>query len=214
MAGQTETLVSAILADIDTGRLAPGQEIDEAALGSRHGVSRTPIREAYIQLETMGLIRRLPRKGAVLFKPTLEEFLAIQEVHSRLGGQAAALAARRMGSEQAEELENIAREAESLAASGAGCDAFYRLKLGFHDLVARGSSNPMLQTLLKTNSRLLMAYSRARFRYPGAMVRSAQEMRQIARYIKARDSGKTEDAMVAHMQFDQVTVMDLLAAVG
>ena len=75
--------------------LNPGDVIEEARLMDAHGVSRTPVREAFIQLEASGLIRRLPRKGAVLFKPTLEEFLAILEVHAKLEGQAAGLAARR-----------------------------------------------------------------------------------------------------------------------
>ncbi len=79
MAGQSEGLLNAILADIDAGQLNPGDVLDEIGLAQRHSVSRTPIREVLIQLEAAGLIRRLPRKGAVLFKPRLEEFLAILE---------------------------------------------------------------------------------------------------------------------------------------
>ena len=89
MAGQTETVLNAILEGIDRGNLNPGDIIEEGALMAAHAVSRTPVREALIQLETAGLIRRLPRKGAVLFKPTLEEFLSILEVNMRLEGQAA-----------------------------------------------------------------------------------------------------------------------------
>ncbi|MEY8839855.1 GntR family transcriptional regulator, partial [Cribrihabitans sp. XS_ASV171] len=69
MAGQTEQVLSGVLEDIDHGRLSPGDLMEEAALMERHGVSRTPVREAFIQLETLGLIRRLPRKGAMVFKP-------------------------------------------------------------------------------------------------------------------------------------------------
>ena len=73
-------LVDAIIdASLDT----KSREEEEAALMAAHEVSRTPVREALIHLETAGLIRRLPRKGAVLFKPTLEEFLAILEVHDK-----------------------------------------------------------------------------------------------------------------------------------
>ena len=83
MAGQTETVISAILGAIESGALNPGDMIEEQVLSERHGVSRTPIREALIKLETAGLVQRLPRKGAVVFKPTLEEFLAILEVHAK-----------------------------------------------------------------------------------------------------------------------------------
>lgn len=216
MAGQTETLIGAILADIDAGRLAPGQEIDEAALASHHGVSRTPIREAYIQLEATGLIRRLPRKGAVLFKPTLEEFLAIQEVHAQLEGQAAGLAARRISPDLRAELERIAKHCEAHATSkgDADPDGYYQLNLRFHETVALGAANPFLVEMIKTNARKLMAYYRARYRYPGAIAQSALEHREIAELIFSHDRNGAEAAMRAHVQFDQVTVMDLLAALG
>ncbi len=216
MAGQTETLIAAILEDIDAGRLAPGQEIDEAALAARHGVSRTPIREAYIQLEASGLIRRLPRKGAVLFKPSLEEFLAIQEVHARLEGQAAGLAARRISPELRARLEAAVLACETHAAEqGDGDpDGYYQKNLRFHEAVALGAGNPVLLEMIKTNARKLMAYYRARYRYPGAIAQSALEHRAIADLILTHDRDGAEAAMEAHVLFDQVTVMDLLAALG
>ncbi|NHM17630.1 GntR family transcriptional regulator [Tritonibacter mobilis] len=216
MAGQTDTLIAAILEDIDAGRLAPGQEIDEAALAARHSVSRTPIREAYIQLEASGLIRRLPRKGAVLFKPTLEEFLAIQEVHAQLEGQAAGLAARRISPVLREQLHAVvtACEAHASQKGDADPDGYYQLNLRFHETVALGAANPFLVEMIKTNARKLMAYYRARYRYPGAIAQSALEHREIATLILSHDRDGAEAAMQAHVLYDQVTVMDLLAALG
>ncbi|WP_114963258.1 GntR family transcriptional regulator [Tritonibacter mobilis] len=216
MAGQTDTLIAAILEDIDAGRLAPGQEIDEAALAARHSVSRTPIREAYIQLEASGLIRRLPRKGAVLFKPTLEEFLAIQEVHAQLEGQAAGLAARRISPVLREQLHAVVAACETHASQkgDADPDGYYQLNLRFHETVALGSANPFLVEMIKTNARKLMAYYRARYQYPGAIAQSALEHREIATLILSHDRDGAEAAMQAHVLYDQVTVMDLLAALG
>ncbi|NKX75083.1 GntR family transcriptional regulator [Rhodobacteraceae bacterium R_SAG3] len=216
MAGQTDTLIAAILEDIDAGRLAPGQEIDEAVLAARHSVSRTPIREAYIQLEASGLIRRLPRKGAVLFKPTLEEFLAIQEVHAQLEGQAAGLAARRISPVLREQLQAVvaACEAHASQKGDADPDGYYQLNLRFHETVALGAANPFLVEMIKTNARKLMAYYRARYQYPGAIAQSALEHREIATLILSHDRAGAEAAMQAHVLFDQVTVMDLLAALG
>lgn len=216
MAGQTDTLIAAILEDIDAGRLAPGQEIDEAVLAARHSVSRTPIREAYIQLEASGLIRRLPRKGAVLFKPTLEEFLAIQEVHAQLEGQAARLAARRISPVLREQLHAVVTACEAHASNkgDADPDGYYQLNLRFHETVALGAANPFLVEMIKTNARKLMAYYRARYRYPGAITQSALEHREIATLILSHDRDGAEAAMQAHVLYDQVTVMDLLAALG
>lgn len=216
MAGQTEQVLNAVLAEIDAGRLNPGDVLEEAPLMAVHGVSRTPVREAFIQLEAAGLIRRLPRKGAVLFKPTLEEFLAILEVHAKLEGQAAGLAARRMSPPQAQALEQAVLACEAHAADKGDGDpaGYYQLNLRFHEAVALGAGNPFLVEMIKTNARKLMAYYRARYRYPGSIATSAREHREIATLIAGHRRAAAEAAMIAHVQFDQVTVMDLLAALG
>ncbi|OIQ38163.1 MAG: GntR family transcriptional regulator [Roseobacter sp. MedPE-SW] len=216
MAGQSEGLLNAILADIDAGALNPGDVLDEAGMAARHSVSRTPIREVFIQLEASGLIRRLPRKGAVLFKPSLEEFLAILEVHANLEGQAAGLAARRMTSSQQRELEQVVQACEAHAEEKGDGDpnGYYQLNLQFHAAVAFGAGNPFLVEMIKTNARKLMAYYRARYQYPGSIAQSAKEHRDIAELIYTHDQIEAERRMIQHVQFDQVTVMDLLAALG
>ena len=216
MAGQTETLIETIMGWIDLGRLRPGDAIDEAALAAEYSVSRTPVREALLQLEAMGLIRRHPRKGATLFKPTLEEFLAILEVHAKLEGQAAGLAARRLSVAWAEKLEAAVTACEAHAATkgDADPDGYYQLNLRFHETVALAAGNPFLTEMIKTNARKLLAYYRARYRYAGAIALSASEHRAIAGLIVARDSVGAETLMQRHVQFDQITAMDLLAALA
>ena len=201
---------------IVTLRLAPGAAITENRLAALLEMGRTPIREAFIQLESAGLIRRLPRKGAVLFKPTLEEFLGILEVHAKLEGQAAGLAARRMSAPQAIELEAAVAACEDHARSlGDGePDRYYQLNLKFHEIVAESAGNPFLLEMIKTNARKLMAYYRARYRYPGAIASSAADHREIAALIARHRGPEAEALMTRHVQFDQVTVMDLLAALG
>jgi DNA-binding GntR family transcriptional regulator len=214
MAGQTEQVLQAILADVDEGLLNPGDLIEESVLMEAHGVSRTPVREAFIQLETTGLIRRLPRKGAEVFKPSVEEFLAILEVHAHLEGQAAGLAARRLSKVGADRLEAAVKACEQHVAEVGERDpaGYYQLNLRFHGTVAEGAGNPFLTEMIKTNARKLMAYYRARYRYPGSISVSATEHRQIANLIFDHRREEAESLMIRHVGFDRVTVMDLLAA--
>jgi len=214
MAGQTETILNTILIGIDRGELNPGDPIEEQALIDAYGVSRTPLREALLRLEAMGLIERQPRKGATLFKPTLEEFLAILEVHAKLEGQAAGLAARRLSARDGEALEKIVLACEAHAAEkgDADPDGYYQLNLRFHEVVAVAAGNAFLVEMIKTNARKLLAYYRARYRYAGAIADSAKEHRALASLITAHKSDEAEAFMARHVQFDQVTVMDLLAA--
>ena len=214
MAGQTETIINAIICEIETGILNPGDLIEEQRLIDAYDVSRTPLREALLSLEASGLIKRLPRKGAVVFKPTLEEFLAILEVHAKLEGQAAGLAARRLSAKHGHELEAavVACEVHEKDHGDGRPDDYYRLNMRFHEVVARSAGNVFLLDLVKTNARKLMAYYRARYSYAGAIAASARDHRSIATLILDRNSDEAEAAMVKHVQFDQVTAMDLLAA--
>jgi len=68
--------------------------------------------------------------------------------------------------------------------------------------------------MIATNARKLMAYYRARYRYPGTIAASATEHRHIARLILDRDAPGADALMAQHVQSDQVTAMDLLAALG
>jgi len=216
MPTQPDSLLATILTWIDIGRLNPGDVIEEPALVAEFGISRTPVREAILQLEAMGLIQRLPRKGAVVFRPTLEEFLAILEVHAKLEGQAAGLAARRLSTSGAMALEQAVLACEGFAAQhgDANPDDYYQLNLRFHECVAIAAGNPFLVEMIKTNARKLLAYYRARYRYAGAIAASAREHRQIADLIRARDAAGAEALMQRHVQFDQITAMDLLAALS
>ena len=50
--------------DILNGKYDEGVELREIAIGEELGVSRTPVREAFRQLELEGLIKIIPNKGA------------------------------------------------------------------------------------------------------------------------------------------------------
>ena len=115
----------------------------------------------------MGLVRRLPRKGGTVFRPSLEQFLAILEVHAKLEG----LAARRLSVSWATALEAVVQacEAFSTEQGDASPDAYYQLNLRFHECVALAAGNPFLTAMIKANASKLLAYYRARCRYAGAI---------------------------------------------
>lgn len=213
MGNQTAIIVDHIVRSIETGRLNPGDVIEEKALVSEFGVSRTPVREALLQLDSLGILKRKPRGGAEVFRPTLEEFLAILEVHGKLEGHAAALAARRLSVGDADALERACAACdEHVARFGDGePDLYYQHNLDFHLAIALAAHNGVLLDLIRTNARKLLAYYRARYRYKGSIGKSAAEHRQIAALILDRDSEAAEKLMINHVTFDSVTAMDLMA---
>lgn len=216
MAGQTETVIALIIAQIDAGTILPGDAIDEKEVMQLCAVSRTPVREALIRLETDGLVQRHPRKGAMIFRPTVAEFLTILEVHANLESFAAGLAADRITDLIGAELKsNVAACETHVQMHGSTEPAlYYQLNLQFHEIVVRAACNDVLMHMVKTNARKLMSYYRMRYRHPDAAAASAQEHAQIAEHILGHRSQDASDAMLEHFNYDRQTVMDLIASVG
>jgi DNA-binding GntR family transcriptional regulator len=195
--------------------MLPGYQLLEKDLMVRCGVSRTPVREAIIRLETEGLIQRHARKGAMIFKPSVSEFLTILEVHANLESFAAGLAAHRISAKVAQELRQsvIACKTHAATHGNAQPSAYYQLNMAFHEIIARAACNDIAAHLVKTNARKLMAYYRQRYNHPDAAHVSAKDHELIAEHILHGRAEEASAAMSQHFNYDRETVMDLLASV-
>ncbi|MEP2890302.1 GntR family transcriptional regulator [Tateyamaria sp.] len=212
---QTASVTDTIIAWIDRGDLLPGGQIDEKHLMDICGVSRTPVREALIQLEADGLMVRHPRKGIRVFEPTVEEFLSILELHANLEAHATELAALRISPTQKTELtQAVAACRDFASADQAGNHTeYYALNMQFHEVIALASANPFLIDLIKLNARKLMAYYRLRYRTTCAIETSVREHVTIAEYILNHDAKAARQAMADHFNYDRETVMHMIASV-
>src|SRR5215213_11508740 len=104
---RAEALRDQLEQDIVTGHFKPGERLDEQSLASRFGVSRTPIREALMQLASAGMVELQPRRGAFVASLSLREVIERFEVMAALEGACGALAARRIGDEERRQLLEV-----------------------------------------------------------------------------------------------------------
>ena len=65
--------------DILSGKYKDREELKEVAIGEELGVSRTPVREAFRQLELEGLIEIIPNKGAYVTGITVKD---VHDLHA------------------------------------------------------------------------------------------------------------------------------------
>lgn len=139
----TESVRMAIENDIFSGRLPPGSPIDEDAIGERFSVSRTPVREAMLQLVESGLVEKNSRQRATVAKLNVHGLLQRFEAVSELEGLCAKIAARRMTQAEKDQLaQNLELSAKALAAHDEG--AYFRLGRRFHGIIIRGTHNDVL----------------------------------------------------------------------
>jgi DNA-binding GntR family transcriptional regulator len=91
-----DELAATIQARVLSGAIATGTRLRQETLAAEFGVSRTPVREALRKLQASGLVEVLPRRGALVRRPTARDVREAYEVRAELEGLAAALAASRI----------------------------------------------------------------------------------------------------------------------
>jgi DNA-binding GntR family transcriptional regulator len=71
---------------ISRGEILSGSFLDLNRIGRELGISRTPLRDALIQLETEGFVSILPRRGVLVSALTLDEIRHLYEIIGALEG--------------------------------------------------------------------------------------------------------------------------------
>lgn len=184
--------------DILSGKYKEHEELKEVAIGEELGVSRTPVREAFRQLELEGLIQIIPNKGAYVTGITAKDVKDIYMIRSLLEGLCARLATEKITKEQMEELEENIYLAEFHADKG-HMDQMAELDNRFHDILYEACDSKMLEQLLKDFHQYVL---RVRQKTLSANIRgreSNNEHRSIMEAIKAKDSVKAEELANIHI---------------
>ena len=199
-----EKIRQAIEDGVRSGALLPGDPINEPELCSRYNVSRTPIREALLQLQAQGLVTSLPRAGMVIARMDVAQLLSMWELLAELEGVCARLACERMSPAECADLERRHRGAQSIAAAN-DLDAWKGANLAFHELLYTGSRNPYLrQEILRMRART-GAYRDHAFAALGNIRASWDQHAEVVVAVVRQDAVAAHGAMVRHLSPGQGT---------
>ena len=184
--------------DILSGKYKEHEELKEVAIGEELGVSRTPVREAFRQLELEGLIQIVPNRGAYVTGITAKDVKDIYMIRSLLEGLCARLATEKITKEQLEEMEENIYLADFHASKG-HMDQMAELDNRFHDILYEACDSKMLehtlrdyhQYVLRVRQKTLSTNTRGRA--------SNDEHRQIMEAIKEKDADRAEQLANGHI---------------
>lgn len=211
MKNRSEALREAIEEMIAVGRFAPGQHLDETALSKEFGVSRTPIREALIQLATVGIVLIRPRRGAIVAEIGAQQLVAMFEVMAELEALCGRLAARRMTP-----VEHVSLLAAHRACKGASDDPdmYYYKNEEFHDHIYVGSHNDYLAEQARSLHRRLRPYRRLQLRVRDRVNASYLEHDEVVNAIVAGDCDKAAELLRKHVMIQGERFADLMASLS
>ena len=184
--------------DILSGKYKDNEELKEVAIGEELGVSRTPVREAFRQLELEGLIHIIPNKGAYVTGITVKDVKDIYMIRSLLEGLCAKWATTNITQEQLEELEENVYLAEFHASKG-HTQQITELDNRFHEILYEAAGSKMLERqlrdfhgyVLRVRKKTLAKYKRS--------TQSNKEHKQILEAIKENDAAKAERVANEHI---------------
>jgi DNA-binding GntR family transcriptional regulator len=180
------------------GRFAGGTLLSENELARRLGVSRTPVREAFLHLEGEGLLALYPRRGALVVPISPSEAEDLLEARMLIEPHAA----RRVAAHHPEVgralRESIAEQERALAVGGG---EFIVADRKFHRVIVAANDNPLLTHFydsLRDRHQRIAATTIAR--EPTRIARFIAEHREIAAAIESGDSHAAADLTAAHVR--------------
>lgn len=134
--------------DILSGHYKESEELKEVAIGEELGVSRTPVREAFRQLELEGLIHIVPNKGAYVTGITPKDIKDIYMIRSMLEGLCAKWATEKITKKKMEELEENIYLSDFHAARGHS-EQLTELDNRFHEILYEACDSKFLEHILR-----------------------------------------------------------------
>lgn len=144
------------------GELAPGAAINLKAISETLGISKTPLRDALIQLEAEGFVSILPRKGVVVNRLTLREVREFYDIIGALEAMVIRRVADRLAPADLDRLAEINTAQRSAFAAGEYIH-YYQLNLDFHDVVLEKGANATLRRTILPMKQRLYDFPRQRY---------------------------------------------------
>lgn len=184
--------------DILSGKYADHEELREVAIGEELGVSRTPVREAFRQLELEGLIQIIPNKGAYVTGITEKDVKDIYMIRSMLEGLCAKWATEHITKEQMEEMEENVYLAKYHAQKG-HYEQLAELDNRFHDILYEACDSKMLEHTLKDFHEYVLRVRKKTLANVNRGQKSNEEHEQIMNAIKMGNADLAEALANKHM---------------
>ena len=195
----SDAVYAAVHHRIVTGTYRPNQRLVETEIAAELGASRTPVREALVQLIKDGLAVR-SRHGLMVREFTLPEVREIYEVRAALEGYAARLAAERCTPEAlatvAETLKHHARTSLDQALDRA---KVVESNADFHDAVLAAGGNARMRAQATANRSYFFNIEAAAVTSDEALVVALDEHQLIYDAIRDRDGDKAEAIVRGHV---------------
>jgi DNA-binding GntR family transcriptional regulator len=141
------------------GAILPGSVIDMEETSKKLGVSKTPLRDALLQLEMEGFVSILPRRKVVVNVLTIQDIKNYYEIIGALESTALLSALDNLKESDIQYLEKLNAEMKD-AIDNDNFDLYYEKNLIFHSVFLNLSGNENLKKIVNTLKKRLYDFPR------------------------------------------------------
>nr|WP_276511925.1 GntR family transcriptional regulator [Devosia subaequoris] len=190
-------VVGALRDDIVSMVLKPGDVISESDIAARYGVSRQPVREAFIRLAQQGLLLIRPKRATVVKKISPDGVRQSRFIRESIEVEIIRRVATEPGPEIGQILDDLIADQEA-ASSANDSRRFHKLDELFHRTLARLAGVEYAWQLIDDHK---MQLDRVRYLTLGvsSSQRAIAEHKQIVKAVSQGDVVAAEAAMRAHL---------------
>lgn len=205
------TVLDTLRRAIVRGDLFPGEKLAETRIADQLGVSRTPVREAFKQLQAEGLVTVVSRSGTFVTELSSREVGELYAVREALEGMVARLAAEHHTAEDRRALEaNMKRTTRAVDAGDVhefvACDAdFHRTMISAAKSEKLAEHVAFLENRIQRERLAFVVTAR-----PGRAARSCAEHARVLEAVLARNPDAAERAMRRHVQKGRAEIVSSL----
>jgi DNA-binding GntR family transcriptional regulator len=201
--GLRETITEYIRTQIISGKLAPGQRLNEAELSDEFDVSRSPLREAFLILESEDLVTNTPRKGTYVTPLSEENMRMIYQVMEMVE----LYAIDHLKTQQITHVPELIAavndctvlEVPSLEDSE-DLLAYRKLLASFHSKLVESIDNPQIIQFYKRASANLARYQYLQLSVEGSGKGMIKDHKKIIRLLKKRAYEEARELLKVHIE--------------
>jgi len=187
----------AVLRDmVLTGRLLPGERLNEVELARALQISRGPLREAIQRLASEGLLTIVSHRGAYVRTFDAGELRDLYELRIALEMHAVRLAAERLTADDVADVGELLDETREALADAGG----YPEELDFHQrMVALTGNQTLLSATVEVHRQIHLARSRSG-QQPDRARDAYDEHRAVVDHVAAGNGEAAANLMRTHLQ--------------
>ncbi len=191
-----DRIADALIDGILKGTLKGGTPLKQDEIAKKFSVSLIPVREALIQLESIGLVNCIPNKGAVVAPLSIEEMQMIFELREILEQGAAKAIIKGMNSTHLEKLRQLSQEMEEEE----DLYVFNRLNTQFHQVLCDCGGNIALSKSYHDLFVRVERYCVHIIKDPAVKTAIRLDHKEILTCIEKEDVKTLSDKLLEHAQ--------------